>query len=54
MIATSTVGHFSEFVSKVEAMKVDITETSLLKPKAYKLLGDKDFSNMTWREFLNL
>lgn len=43
-----------KIVSKVEDMRIEVTENKLLRPIAFKVVGDRDFSSMTWKDFLFL
>lgn len=42
-----------KIVSKVEDMRIEVTENKLLRPIAFKVVGDRDFSSM-WKDFLFL
>lgn len=48
------IGKLQESISKMAASQIDVIETKLLKPRAYRVVGDKDFLTMTWKDFLKL
>ena len=42
---------FEGVISKIADLRIDMVQSRLIRPKAYKLLGANDLCSMTWKDF---